>query len=113
MLKVKTVSETMDPGELKERVYFDELLIGASMSVCVSGALILAPTPTPTLNLALTLALTLALALTPTPTPNPTPNPSPNAARRAHRSACFGRPMAQGGPAVSNPNPNPNQIDYD
>jgi len=42
MLKVKTVSETMDPGELFERLDFDEVVIGALMSVCVFGALVLA-----------------------------------------------------------------------
>ena len=42
MLKVKTVSETMDPGELYDRLYFDEFIIGACLFVCVFGALVLA-----------------------------------------------------------------------
>ena len=42
MLKVKSVSETLEAGELYDRLYFDEFVIGGCLSVCVFGALILA-----------------------------------------------------------------------
>ena len=42
MLKVKTVAETLDPGELYDRLFFDEFLIGGCLLVCIVGALFLA-----------------------------------------------------------------------
>merc|ERR1740130_1965614 len=42
MLKVKTVAETLDPGELYNRLFFDEFLIGGCLLVCIVGALFLA-----------------------------------------------------------------------
>merc|ERR1740130_2270637 len=42
MLKVKTVAETLDPGELYDRLYFDEFIIGGCLFVCVFGAMALA-----------------------------------------------------------------------
>ena len=42
MLKVKTVAETLDPGELYDRLYFDDFVIGGCLFVCVFGALIMA-----------------------------------------------------------------------
>ena len=42
MLKVKTVAETLDPGELQDRLFFNEFIMGGCLFVCVFGALALA-----------------------------------------------------------------------
>jgi len=42
MLKVKTVAETLEAGELFDRLYFDEFIIGGCLFVCVFGAVALA-----------------------------------------------------------------------
>ena len=42
MLKVKTVAETLDAGELKDRLEFDEVIMGGCLFVCVFGAVALA-----------------------------------------------------------------------
>ena len=42
MLKVKTIAETLDPGELYDRFFFDDFIMGGCLFVCVFGALALA-----------------------------------------------------------------------
>ena len=109
MLKVKTVSETMDPGELYDRLYFEETVIGACLFVCVFGALVLAAAlsvqsiieaaQVPTflgvgvgVGVWVALALTLPFTLTLTPSRTLTlarSRPLPLALARSPRSASY------------------------
>ena len=60
--QVKTAAETLEAGEMYDRLYFNEFFIGGCLFACVFGALVL-PLP---------LLLPLPLALPPTLTSNTT-----------------------------------------
>ena len=42
MLKVKSVAETLEAGEMYDRLYFDEFLIGGCLFICIVASLCVA-----------------------------------------------------------------------